>query len=213
VRQYRMNASSITQLATGRIVLKRLADGEPMVADKADAAALRLVWPAPGALRRPVPVPDTSGSRPTKPQTLTFAIEVERSGVVAGLASLSDVDLEHARAALGPLWTTSVLPDAVLISHTTYLLLQFGLDVLGWQRIELRTATGADDARKTFSTFGFRREGVLRSYEIGADGESCDLTVWSVIQPQWHDVSARLQAAMARADAPWGDRLPSIMPP
>lgn len=170
----------------------------------ADEAALRALEHG-GRLRRvsPADAPRPAGA---------FAFAVAARDGVVGVAGFAELDRAQGRAMLAATWAVSAWDDALLDRHATFLLLRLGFEMLGCRRVGLHADAGDARGRRLLQHAGFRREGILRCYALGADdGTSRDIAVWSVIRAEWPQVKRTLEAAIA--GWPGLDRLPSVMPP
>jgi RimJ/RimL family protein N-acetyltransferase len=200
------NLSAVNQLSTNRIVLKRLEERNPQLPPDAASEAFS---PRLSRLGRSL---TEAMKQSVSDHLITFAIVIRDTGAEVGLAHLFHSDRDARRATLGAAWT-SASAGRTIAAHVACLMLRFGFEGLGCYRLDLRSDAGDKAAGRTFQRLGFRREGVLRFFEDGPDGEPADIAMWSVIFPEWPKVKLRLQAVMAEEDWPWKDRLPAILPP
>lgn len=168
--------------------------GEQHVAELLRAAADDDVWRwLPAA--RPRSEADLRRLVEQHPGTPAFAVVVD--GQAQGSTSYLDVDLSVAGLEIGwtwyarSLWATRVNPACKL------LLLAHAFDVLGAERVTLKT-----DGRNTRSQSAIRRlgavhDGTLRHHRLRADGSVRDTAFFSILATEWPAVRDGLQARLS----------------
>jgi RimJ/RimL family protein N-acetyltransferase len=126
-----------------------------------------------------------------------FAIIDTASGRAVGSSSYFDYHekdrwLEIGRTFLGkPYWRTAINTEC------KYLLLRHGFEVLGLNRIQLKTDLRNVRSQNAIARLGAVREGVLRAHVVMYDGHLRDTVMFSIIAPEWPAVKARLEGMMA----------------
>jgi RimJ/RimL family protein N-acetyltransferase len=117
--------------------------------------------------------------------TAPFAIvDAEDLDRLLGSISLMRPAWEHARAEVG-YW---LAPEARGEGHATRalrLICEFGFRSLGLERIDLYAATGNPGSQRVAERGGFTREGVLRSYMLGKDGQLDMVAFGLLVTDEW----------------------------
>jgi aminoglycoside 6'-N-acetyltransferase len=102
------------------------------------------------------------------PETIAFAIETE--GGLIGVVMYSeenDPDYRHAGIDIA---LTAARHGRGLGAETLRVLARYLFEVRGHHRLTIDPAAGNERAIRCYESVGFRRVGVLRQYERGADG-------------------------------------------
>jgi RimJ/RimL family protein N-acetyltransferase len=127
-----------------------------------------------------------------------FAIIDLASGRAVGSSSYFDfMDrdrwVEIGRTWLGrPYWRTAINTEC------KYLLLRHGFEVLGMNRVQLKTDARNLRSQAAIARLGAVREGVLRAHVIMPDGHLRDTVMYSITAPEWPAVKAGLEERMKR---------------
>ena len=123
---------------------------------------------------------------------LPFAVVCD--GVVAGSSSYLDIAPADGRIEIGHTWYgepwrgTNVNPTAKL------LLMEHAFDVLGAERVQLKTDARNQQSRRAIAGVGASFEGILRKHSRRADGPGLrDVAMFSVIDDDWPRVRALLE--------------------
>ena len=121
------------------------------------------------------------------------------AGAAAGSTSYLDVDLPVGGLEVGwtwyrrDLWASSVNPACKL------LLLGHAFEVLGAQRVTLKTDALNTRSRAAIAKLGCAYDGTLRHQRLRPDGSVRDTAYFSMLAPEWPAARARLQARVAGA--------------
>jgi RimJ/RimL family protein N-acetyltransferase len=120
-----------------------------------------------------------------------FAVVVD--GHAAGSTSYLDIDVSVQGLEIGhtwyrpELWATAVNPACKL------LLLGHAFDVLGAQRVTLKTDARNARSRAAISKLGCAYDGTLRHHRLRPDGSVRDTACFSLLVAEWPAARARLQ--------------------
>lgn len=130
----------------------------------------------------------------TQPGWLTFAVVVDN--VAAGMTSYLDVDLSVSGLEIGgtwyrqDLWATDVNPTCKL------LLMSHAFEVLGAERIFLKTDGLNTRSQAAIRKLGCAYDGTLRHHRLRADGSVRDSAYFSMLLSEWPPAKARLEARL-----------------
>jgi RimJ/RimL family protein N-acetyltransferase len=146
-----------------------------------------------------VPRPATSQElrrNMTQPGWLTFAVVAD--GAASGMTSYLDIDLSVGGLEIGgtwyrqDLWATDVNPTCKL------LLMTHAFEVLGAERIYLKTDALNARSQAAIRKLGCLYDGTLRHHRLRSDGSVRDSAYFSLLASEWPPAKARLEARLAR---------------
>src|SRR2546423_10328949 len=80
-----------------------------------------------------------------------------------------------------------------------YLLLRHAFETLGCRRVEFKTDAKNDRARGALAALPAEFEGIHRKHMLVRGGERRDSAWYAVIDDEWPEVRAALEARLARA--------------
>lgn len=139
---------------------------------------------------------DTSRGRLAYTVRLVAASALGSAGTVVGTSSLGDPSLPDDRIHLGwtgyspSVWGTAVNPECKL------LLLTHAFEVCGFGRVKIQTDVLNIRSQAAIARLGAVREGVLRRYQVRADGTFRDTVVFSILASEWPAAKAGLLARL-----------------
>jgi RimJ/RimL family protein N-acetyltransferase len=135
-------------------------------------------------------------------RALPFAQVEAAGGRAVGITTYRDIDDAHRTLEVGgtwlgrPWWRTAINTEAKL------LILGHAFEVLGANRVAIKTDIRNERSQAAIARLGAKREGVLRHQYIRRDGTLRDTVLYSVIPEEWPAVRANLLARLrAHADA------------
>jgi aminoglycoside 6'-N-acetyltransferase len=154
------------RLSGGRVALRPL--------EAADVPRLAEIAAEPEVARWWLGISEADLRELADPGEETFVFAVELEGEVIGLAQVDEElepDYRHANV---DLFLTSARHSQGLGADTVRTLAHWLFDGRGHHRITIDPALANERAIRSYERLGFKRVGVMRRYERGADGE-------------WHD--------------------------
>lgn len=131
----------------------------------------------------------------------SFVMRDAQTGDVMGMTRYYKMDAAHKRASIGYTWYTPSYWGRVHNKECKLLLLQYAFEILRFQRVEFEVAHQNLRSQKAVAKIGGVKEGVLRKHGLMADGTVRDTVVFSVIDDEWPQTKARLQALVAAGSA------------
>jgi N-acetyltransferase len=117
------------------------------------------------------------------------------AGTVVGTSSVGDPSLPDERIHLGwtgysaSVWGTAVNPECML-------LLTHCFEVCGFGRVKIQTDLLNTRSLGAIARLGAVREGVLRRYQVRADGTFRDTVAFSILASEWPAAKAGLLARL-----------------
>jgi RimJ/RimL family protein N-acetyltransferase len=129
---------------------------------------------------------------------LPFATVIHASNTVVGSTRFANAVHEHRRVEIGWTWISPRWQRTGVNTEAKYLMLRHAFDVMGCQRVELKTNALNARSRAAMLRIGAKEEGTLRSHMIQPDGSVRDSVYFSVIDREWPQVKAHIEGLMLR---------------
>lgn len=130
---------------------------------------------------------------------LPYAQVEAASGRVVGSTRLANWAPAHRRIEIGWTWLARPWQRTALNTEAKLLLMTHAFDVLGCQRVELKTDALNARSRAAILRLGAVEEGTLRRHAITEQGRTRDTVYFSVLADEWPRVRAGLEARLASA--------------
>ena len=126
------------------------------------------------------------------------AFAILQDGVVVGSSSYMSLAPEHLRLEIGNTWMNPSTWSGGANVEAKYLLLRHAFDDLGVYRVEFKTDARNERARRALAALPAQFEGVHRRHMVVREGERRDSAWYSVIDEEWPEVRAALEARIDR---------------
>lgn len=123
-----------------------------------------------------------------KQQRYTFVIVDKATGRLAGSTAFGNISVVDKRLEIGWTWLASDFRGTGLNRHCKFLLLQYAFEVLGYERVELKTDVLNLRSRQAMRKIGATEEGILRSHTLMHDGRRRDSIYYSILRPEWAQI-------------------------
>jgi RimJ/RimL family protein N-acetyltransferase len=117
-----------------------------------------------------------------------FAIFDNQNNQWAGSTRYGNISLPHKRVEIGWTWYHPALQHSGINKACKFLLLSFGFETLGLNRIELKTSILNLKSQGAMFKIGAVKEGVLRNHMINEDGMVRDTVYFSFIAAEWPQI-------------------------
>lgn len=125
---------------------------------------------------------------------ISFVMRDAQTDAIMGMTRYYKMDTAHKRVSIGYTWYTPEYWGKVHNKECKWLLLQYAFETLGMQRVEFEVAHQNLRSQKAVAKIGGVKEGVLRKHGLMADGTVRDTVVFSIIDEEWPQKKAALQA-------------------
>ena len=126
-----------------------------------------------------------------------FVIIDRASGDIIGSTRYLDIVPAHKAVEIGWTWLTPSVWRSAVNTECKYLLLRHAFETAGAIRVCLKTDNRNLRSQAAIERIGGVKEGVLRRHRILPDGFRRDSAYFSIIDEEWPDVKARLEAMLA----------------
>jgi RimJ/RimL family protein N-acetyltransferase len=130
--------------------------------------------------------------------SLCFVLVSQRTGAVIGTTRFMDIALAHKRLEIGATWITGAHQRTGANVEAKLLLLTHAFDVMGVQKVVLKTETLNEQSRRAILALGATEEGTLRRQLLADTGRPRDMVYFSILDDEWPGVRERLLARLAR---------------
>ena len=124
---------------------------------------------------------------------LPFVIIRESSDTAVGTTRFYDIERNDRRAAIGYTWLARSAQRTAINTEAKLLLLTHAFETWKCIRVELITDLLNEQSRAAILRLGAKQEGVLRYHMVMPDGRIRDSVCFSIIEPEWPEVKARLR--------------------
>jgi RimJ/RimL family protein N-acetyltransferase len=114
-----------------------------------------------------------------------FAVFDKHANAYAGSTRFGNISLQHSRVEIGWTWYHPSLQRTGLNRACKFLLLQFGFEEMGLNRIEFKTSLTNLQSQKAIQQLGATQEAVLRQHMINDDGTVRDTLYFSILKHEW----------------------------
>ena len=140
----------------------------------------------------------TVGGMQARGEAAAFAIIEVATGEAVGGTALFDYAEAHKRVEIGYTWHARRVWRTAVNSECKFLLLGHAFEVLGLNRVQLKTDARNERSQAAIARLGAVREGVLRSHMVMPDGWVRDSVMFSIVAREWPAVKAGLVVKLAR---------------
>ena len=121
-----------------------------------------------------------------------FVIVDKKSGEIIGSTRFMDIDEQHQRLEIGFTWLTPAHWRTTVNTNCKFLLLHYCFEVLGLQRVQIKTDHANTRSQKAIERIGAIKEGILRNHMIRKDGTTRHTVMYSVIKKDWPEMKVHL---------------------
>jgi N-acetyltransferase len=180
----------------------------PMTREKAEAIAAALgeaaadgnMWeskvtfiPRPEAARAYV---DTALAERDAGVSMPFVTLDRASGSTVGSTRYMNIEAPHRRLEIGTTWIGKSFQRTAINTEAKYLMLKYAFETLRCIAVDLRTHEKNVQSRAAIERLGAKLDGLLRNHRIMPDGSLRNTATYSIIDTEWPDVKARLEARL-----------------
>ena len=131
-------------------------------------------------------------------ESVVFATVERSSGLVIGSTRFMNIDRINRRVEIGSTWIAPAWQRTAVNTEAKYLMLRHAFEVWNCFRVELKTDALTQKSRNAILRIGAKEEGILRRHVITWTGRVRDSVYFSILDTEWPEVKARLEAKLAR---------------
>lgn len=116
---------------------------------------------------------------------IPFLVVDKAYGVLAGCTRFGKIDYQNKRAEIGWTWYGLEYQGTGLNQEVKKLLLDYGFDTLGLNRIQLGADVRNIRSQKAIEKLGATKEGIRRNHYIDSEGKVQDDVYYSILREDW----------------------------
>ena len=129
---------------------------------------------------------------------VVFATVERSSGRTIGSTRFMNIDRINRRVEIGSTWIAPGWQRTGINTEAKYLMLRHAFEMWECMRVELKTDALNQKSREAILRIGAKEEGTLRRHLITWTGRVRDTFYFSVLDDEWPEVKARLEAMRER---------------
>jgi N-acetyltransferase len=130
--------------------------------------------------------------------SLPFVTIDRASGKAVGTTRYMNIEAPHRRLEIGTTWIGKSFQRTAINTEAKYLMLRHAFERLRCIAVDLRTHERNVQSRTAIERLGATLDGILRNHRILPDGSLRNTASYSIIDTEWPDVKARLEARLGR---------------
>jgi RimJ/RimL family protein N-acetyltransferase len=115
----------------------------------------------------------------------------KRTNKVAGCTRLAEISWRDERGQIGWTWIGRDFQGSGLNKEMKYLMLTYGFEILGLNRIEFKADERNHQSRQALLGIGATREGVLRQHMKIHNGYIRNTVFYSILRSEWDTIKAQ----------------------
>jgi N-acetyltransferase len=131
-------------------------------------------------------------------ESVAFATVERASGRVIGSTRFMNIDRANRRVEIGSTWIAPAWQRTAVNTEAKFLMLRHAFEVWRCFRVELKTDALNQKSRNAILRIGAKEEGTLRKHVVTWTGRVRDSVYFSILDTEWPEVKARLEAKLAR---------------
>lgn len=131
-------------------------------------------------------------------ESVVFATVERGSARVIGSTRYMNIDRVNRRVEIGSTWIAPAWQRTAVNTEAKYLMLRHAFEVWKCIRVELKTDALNQRSRNAILRIGAKEEGTLRKHWITWTGRVRDTVYFSVLDSEWPEVKAKLEAMLSR---------------
>lgn len=126
-------------------------------------------------------------------------VTIERpSGRVVGATRYMNIEPAHRRVEIGGTWIAKPWQRTAINTEAKYLMLRHAFETLRCIRVELKTDALNEKSRSAILRIGAKEEGIFRQHMVTWSGRLRDTVYYSILDSEWLQVKAGLEAKLER---------------
>jgi N-acetyltransferase len=131
--------------------------------------------------------------------SVPFATFLRSSGELTGTTRYMNIEFSNRKVEIGSTWIAPRWQRTVVNTEAKYLMLRHAFEVWNCIRVELKTDALNQRSRNAILRLGAKEEGTLRKHMLTWSGRQRDSVYFSILDTEWPQVKAQLQAKLAQA--------------
>lgn len=129
---------------------------------------------------------------------MPFVIVRRDTGVLVGSTRFWKIDQVNRKLEIGHTWLSASVQRSAVNTEAKYLLLTHAFEAMQCVRVQFTTDELNEKSRAAILRIGAKQEGVVRHERIMPDGRKRNSVRFSIIDDEWDEVKAMLEAKLER---------------
>ncbi|MFM0118565.1 GNAT family protein [Paraburkholderia sp. RL18-101-BIB-B] len=129
---------------------------------------------------------------------MPFVIVRRDTGALVGSTRFWKIDRVNRKLEIGHTWLSESVQRSAVNTEAKYLLLCHAFEAMQCVRVQFTTDELNEKSRAAILRIGAKQEGVVRHERIMPDGRKRNSVRFSIIDEEWDEVKAMLEAKLAR---------------
>jgi RimJ/RimL family protein N-acetyltransferase len=129
---------------------------------------------------------------------MPFVIVRRDTGALVGSTRFWKIDRVNRKLEIGHTWLSESAQRSAVNTEAKYLLLCHAFEAMQCVRVQFTTDELNEKSRAAILRIGAKQEGVVRHERIMPDGRKRNSVRFSIIDEEWDEVKAMLEAKLAR---------------
>jgi RimJ/RimL family protein N-acetyltransferase len=129
---------------------------------------------------------------------MPFVIVRRDTGALVGSTRFWKIDRVNRKLVIGHTWLSESAQRSAVNTEAKYLLLCHAFEAMQCVRVQFTTDELNEKSRAAILRIGAKQEGVVRHERIMPDGRKRNSVRFSIIDEEWDEVKAMLEAKLAR---------------
>ncbi len=118
-------------------------------------------------------------------KSIPFVVIDKQHDAVAGATRFGNLEQRHKRVEIGWTWIGSAFQGTGLNKAMKYLMLEHAFEVMGMNRVEIKTNACNLRSRRAIESIGGQFEGIFRHHMVNDDGSLRDTVYYSILKEEW----------------------------
>jgi RimJ/RimL family protein N-acetyltransferase len=127
---------------------------------------------------------------------MPFVTEIIATGQVIGSTRFWKIDRKNRKLEIGSTWISASWQRTFVNTEAKLLMLRYAFEELQCVRVQLTTDEINEKSRNAILRLGAKQEGIVRNERIMPDGRKRNSVRFSIIDDEWPNVCARLEARL-----------------
>jgi RimJ/RimL family protein N-acetyltransferase len=119
---------------------------------------------------------------------MPFTVADKASNTVCGSTSFGNISFFDRRIEIGWTWLGEQYLGTGINRHCKFALLEYAFEVMGFERVEIKTDNLNERAKQALRKIGAVEEGVLRSHMQMPHNRRRDTVYYSILRHEWNSV-------------------------
>ena len=145
---------------------------------------------------------DTALAEKAAGRSMPYLVLDAATGAALGSTRFLRMNEANRRVEIGATFYAASVQRSPVNTECKLLLLGHAFEVMGCNVVQIRTDWFNRASQRAIERLGAKRDGVLRSHQIMADGRVRDLVVYSIIASEWPGVRRNLEFFLSRYAEP-----------